>query len=131
KATIVGLGREGVALARYLSRHGHQVTVTDAKSETDLGDAIQQLAGVPVSYALGGHPAEVLDGADVIYLSAGVRRDVPPFSGRSNISSETALFFERCPAPIVGITGSAGKTTTTTLIGEMLAQGSKRVLVGG
>ncbi|HLY64599.1 MAG TPA: UDP-N-acetylmuramoyl-L-alanine--D-glutamate ligase, partial [Chloroflexota bacterium] len=131
RATIVGLGREGIALTRYLTIHGYQVTITDMKPASHLQPEIDQLANVPVTYALGGHPESVLDEAEVIYVSAGVRRDVPPFAGRDNISSETALFFDLCPARIVGITGSAGKTTTTTLIGAMLEQGPKGVFVGG
>ncbi|MFI5268357.1 MAG: UDP-N-acetylmuramoyl-L-alanine--D-glutamate ligase [Chloroflexota bacterium] len=131
KATVVGLGREGTALARYLTKQGDDVTVTDAQPAEKLQTEIEQLEDVQVQFALGGHPDEVLDGADAIYLSAGIKPHQPPFAGRDNLSSLTALFFERCLAPIVGITGSAGKTTTTTLIGKMLEQGSKRVWVGG
>ena len=131
KATVVGLGREGTALARYLAARGDEVTVTDAKPAEQLTAEMDQLRDLPVQFALGGHPAEVLDGADTIYLSAGIKPHQPPFAGRDNLSSLTALFFEHCPAPIVGITGSAGKTTTTTLIGQMLEQGDKRVWVGG
>jgi UDP-N-acetylmuramoylalanine--D-glutamate ligase len=131
KATVVGLGREGVALARYLVARGDEVTVTDVKPAAQLQAEMEQLRDVPLEYALSGHPAEVLDGADVIYLSAGIKPHEAPFAGRANLSSLTELFFERCPAPIVGITGSAGKTTTTTLIGQMLEQGPKRVWVGG
>ncbi|HLG70036.1 MAG TPA: UDP-N-acetylmuramoyl-L-alanine--D-glutamate ligase [Chloroflexota bacterium] len=131
KATVVGLGREGTALARYLVKQGHDVTVTDAKPAEALQPELEQLKGLPISFALGGHPSEVLDGADVIYLSAGIKPHQPPFPGRTNLSSLTELFFERCPAPIVGITGSAGKTTTTTLVGKMLEQGPRRVWVGG
>jgi UDP-N-acetylmuramoylalanine--D-glutamate ligase len=131
KATVVGLAREGVALARYLATHGCDVTVTDMKPAAALRAELDQLADVPVAFSLGGHPAEVLDRADVIYLSAGVKPHQPPFAGRDNLSSLTELFFARCPAPIVGITGSAGKTTTTTLLGLMLEQGPKRVWVGG
>lgn len=131
KATVVGLGREGTALARYLARQGDQVTVTDAKPAEALQSEMAQLDDVPVNFALGGHPAQVLDDADTIYLSAGIKPHVEPFAGRENLSSLTELFFERCSAPIVGITGSAGKTTTTTLIGLMLEQGPRRVWVGG
>mgnify|MGYP002402934842 CR=1 FL=1 len=130
-ATVVGLAREGLALARYLEKQGDEVTVTDTKPESELGEAVAQLAGLPVKFALGGHPAEVLDGADVIYLSAGIKPHAEPFAGRPNLSSLTELFFERCRAGIIGITGSAGKTTTTTLIGQMLERGPKKVWVGG
>ena len=131
KATVVGLGREGLALTRYLAGQGDQVTVTDAKPAEKLQAEVEQLGDVRVQFALGGHPDDVLDGADVVYLSAGIKPDEPPFAGRNNLSSLTELFFEHCPASIVGITGSAGKTTTTTLIGKMLEQGTKRVWVGG
>jgi UDP-N-acetylmuramoylalanine--D-glutamate ligase len=131
KATVVGLGREGLALARYLAKQGDRVTVTDKEPGEKLRAEVAQLGDLSVSFALGGHPAEVLDSADVIYLSAGIKPHEPPFGGRGNLSSLTELFFERCPAPITGITGSAGKTTTTTLIGQMLEQGPKRVWVGG
>lgn len=131
KAVVVGLAREGVALARYLAAHGDVVTVTDVKPADQLRPEIEQLVDVPVTYELGGHSSDLLDGADSVYLSAGIRPHEPPFLGRSNLSSLTELFFERCPAPIVGITGSAGKTTTTTLIGQMLEQGTRRTWVGG
>lgn len=131
KSTIVGLGREGVALARYLTAHGDEVTITDSRTAEQLQPFLDQVRGLSVAFALGGHPEHVLKDADRVYVSAGVRRDVAPFAGLGNMSSETQLVFERCPAPIVGITGSAGKTTTTTLIGEMLKKGSRHVYVGG
>ncbi len=132
KATVVGLAREGLDLARYLAKHGDDVTVTDVKPAEALQAELAQLEGLPIRYALGGHPIEVLDGADVIYLSAGIKPHMPPFAGRPNLSSLTKLFFDVCPArTIIGITGSAGKTTTTTLVGQMLKHGSRRVWVGG
>ncbi|MBV8085156.1 MAG: UDP-N-acetylmuramoyl-L-alanine--D-glutamate ligase [Chloroflexi bacterium] len=132
KATVVGMAREGLDLARYLAKHGDEVTVTDVKPAGALLAEMEQLEGLPIRFALGGHPAEVLDGADMIYLSAGIKPHMPPFAGRPNLSSLTKLFFDVCVARmIVGITGSAGKTTTTTLIGEMLKRGPRRVWIGG
>jgi len=131
KATVVGLAREGLALTRYLATHGDEVTVTDAKPAGELQTEIEQLSDLSVQYALGGHPGKVLDGADVIYLSPGIKPHQPPFAGRTNLSSLIERFFQRCAAPIVGVTGSAGKTTTTTLLGKMIEQGPKRVWVGG
>ncbi|MFI5267316.1 MAG: hypothetical protein ACHQ7M_08075, partial [Chloroflexota bacterium] len=94
KATVVGLGREGTALARYLAKQGDDVTVTDAQPAEKLQTEIEQLGDVQVQFALGRHPDEVLDGADAIYLSAGIKPHQPPFAGRDNLSSLTALFFE-------------------------------------
>jgi UDP-N-acetylmuramoylalanine--D-glutamate ligase len=116
-ALVVGLGREGTALSRFLAEN------------------IAALNGLPVAYALGGHPVTLLDGVDIVFVSPGIplhiallvearRRGLP-------LSSETRLFTRLCPAPIVGITGSSGKTTTTALVGEMLEAAGRRVWVGG
>ena len=124
RALVVGLAREGRTLARFLAERGAQVTVTDTQSAAALADSIAALEGWPIQYALGGHPLALLDGIDIIFVSPGVplevallvearRRGLP-------LSSETRLFARLCPAPIVGITGSSGKTTTTALVGEML-----------
>jgi UDP-N-acetylmuramoylalanine--D-glutamate ligase len=77
----------------------------------------------PVSYALGGHPLDLLDGADLVCLSGGVAPTSPicieAIKRHIPLSNDAQLFLERCPAPVIGITGSAGKTTTTTLVGKM------------
>lgn len=135
--TVVGLGREGLAVTRVLAREGARITVSDTRDEAALAARLAALDGLDVRLSLGGNrPAEALD-CDLLVLSPGVdkrsplvrealRRGIP-------ISSETELFFERCPARIAGITGSAGKTTTTTLAGEMLRRGlpDRAVFVGG
>jgi len=135
RALVVGLAREGRTLARFLAERGAQVTVTDTQSAAALADSIAALEGWPIQYALGGHPLALLDGIDIIFVSPGVplevallvearRRGLP-------LSSETRLFARLCPAPIVGITGSSGKTTTTALVGEMLKASSCKTWVGG
>jgi len=110
------------------------VTVSDVKDEGQLSNALASLAGLPIRYLLGGHPEGVLD-ADVIFVSPGVPREVPILAEARRrgmeLSSETALFFELCPAPIVGITGSSGKTTTTSLVGEMMKAQGLQTYVGG
>jgi len=134
RATIIGLGREGTALARFLVEHGARVTVSDIKPPEALAGAISQLRGLDIRYALGGHPDWIL-AADVLFLSPGVPADVPvAVEARRRgvaISSETRLFTRLCPAPIIGITGSSGKTTTTTLVGQMLQAAGRRTWVGG
>ena len=134
--TVVGLAREGVALVQYLSEQGAQITVSDSKPESELTPFLSQIAGIPVRLAAGNHTSEDFLHADAIFISAGVVTDLPPLIEARRqgipISSITKLFFELCPAPIIGITGSSGKTTTTTLIGEFLkAQGDRHVIVGG
>ena len=134
RATIIGLGREGTALARFLAERGARVTVSDIKPPEALAGAIAQLRGLDLCYALGGHPDWIL-AADVLFLSPGVPADGPVAREARRrgvaVSSETRLFTRLCPAPIVGITGSSGKTTTTTLVGKMLEAAGQRTWVGG
>lgn len=134
RVTIFGLGREGTALARFLVQHGAKVTVTDIKEAEALRDPIDELRGFPVHYMLGGHPKESLE-ADAIFVSPGVPQELPILAEARRrgipLSSETALFFELCRAPIIGITGSSGKTTTTSLVGEIMEAEGYRTFVGG
>ncbi len=134
RVTIIGLGREGTALAKFLARHEAEVTVTDIKKEEALRDRIDELRGLPIRYLLGTHPEEALE-ADVIFVSPGVPRALPILTEARRrgipLDTETRLFFSLCSAPIIGITGSSGKTTTTTLVGEIMRAGGYRTFVGG
>jgi UDP-N-acetylmuramoylalanine--D-glutamate ligase len=134
RATVIGLAREGTALARFLAEGGATVTVSDIKSGEELSEGIEALAGLPIRFVLGGHPTEILE-ADAIFVSPGVPLEVPILAEARKrgipISSETRLFAQLCPAPIVGITGSSGKTTTTALVGGMLEKAGYRTWVGG
>ncbi len=135
RTLIIGLGREGTALARFLVEHGAQVTVTDSKPAEQLTGALAALAGLPVALALGGHPPELLDAADIVFVSPGVPLEIPLLAEARRrgtpLSSETRLFTRLCPAPVIGITGSSGKTTTTALVGKILEAGGRRTWVGG
>jgi len=135
RATIIGLAREGTALARFLAERGASVTVSDIKSAEELRENIAALEDLPICYKLGGHPFEILDGIDILFVSPGVPLEAPiVVEARRRgipISSESRLFCELCPAPIIGITGSSGKTTTTALTGEMLKEAGFRTWVGG
>ena len=131
---MVGLGRSGVALARFLGARGARVRVVDRRPASELGD---QLALLPkgVETVLGGYDDVVLIGCEEVYASPGVPWDAPLLQAARRkglrVGSEIDLFFRHCPAPIVGITGTNGKTTTTALTGAILARGSRPVLVGG
>lgn len=141
RVVILGAARQGLALARFLLSQGAVVTLSDAKSASDLD--LTSLPATPrLRLALGGHPLTLLDGADALYLSGGVPIDLPIVveARRRGIplSNDAQLFFEQCPEPIAAITGSAGKTTTTTLVGNMLSAhaagpggGGRSVWVGG
>ncbi len=132
---IVGLAREGTALARFLAERGAAVTVTDSRSAGVLADRIAALDGLPVTFSLGGHPLALLDGTDIVYVSPGVPLAIPLLAEARRrglpLSSETRLFTRLCPAPIVGITGSSGKTTTTALVGAMVEAIGLKTWVGG
>jgi len=131
---VVGLGRSGVALARFLRDRGDRVRVADSKPAGKLGDMLAKLpAGVET--VLGGYDDSVLQGCDEVYASPGVPWDAPLLRAARlkglRVGSEMDLFFRYCPAPIAGITGTNGKTTTTALTGTVLARGARPVLVGG
>ena len=128
---MVGLGRSGGALARYLDRQGVRVRIVDADPnrvpESDLPEGAE--------VRLGGYGSDDLEGCQGLFLSPGVpwncdlaeqarARDIP-------VSSETDLFLKLCPAPVVGVTGTNGKTTTTAMIGAVLGAGPRPVVVGG
>ena len=134
RVTIFGLGREGAALARFLAMRGAHVTVTDVKPRAALTDYALSLATFPIHLELGGHPPRVLD-TEVVFVSPGVPREIPPLGEARQrgmlLTSEPRLFSALCPARIIGITGSSGKTTTTTLVGEILTAGGVKVWVGG
>jgi UDP-N-acetylmuramoylalanine--D-glutamate ligase len=122
---ILGAARQGLALARWLSIHGAQVTLSDARSADHLLVARQSLAEYPIQWVLGGHPLELLDSTDMLCLSGGVPLTLPIVAEAIKrgipLSNDTQIFMEVVPCKTIGITGSAGKTTTTTLVGRMAA----------
>jgi UDP-N-acetylmuramoylalanine--D-glutamate ligase len=139
RVVIIGLARQGIALTQFLSQKGAEVVVSDQKSADQLGSAIKDLAAYELTYQLGNHPISLLEGTDVLFLSGGVPTDLPiAIEARERgieLANDTQLFLEACCAPVVGITGSAGKTTTTSLVGRMAEiafKGSeRRAWVGG
>ncbi len=130
---MLGFARQGQALARWLPRVGASVVVSDSRSESEID--IDRAAYPNVEFVLGGHPEDMLDGVDLLCLSGGVPLDLPIVQHAVNLgiplSNDAQLFLERCPAPVIGITGSAGKTTTTTLVGNILRHAGHRVYIGG
>ena len=134
RAVVIGLGRSGVACARVLAAEGWAVRVVDSGSGATLERRAAELPA-SVEVVLGGYPDDVAAGADLVCPSPGVPWDAPVLeNARARgvpVRSEIDLVFERCPAPIAGITGTNGKTTTTALTGALLAAGGRRVHVGG
>lgn len=132
---ILGLGRQGVALARFLVGAGAEVTASDLKDESALVDQLEELADLPIRYALGEHPIHLLDDADFVCVSGGVPLGIPIVGEAREraipLTNDAQIFLERCPAPVIGVTGSSGKTTTTALVGEMCRAAGLRTWVGG
>ncbi len=132
---VLGLARQGLAVTRWLVEQGAQVTVSDAKPQAELQGSIDSLRDLEVKFVLGGHPLSLLDDCDWLCLSGGVPIDLPIVLEAQRrgipLTNDAQLFVERCPAPIVGITGSAGKTTTTTLTGEIFKAAYHTTWVGG
>ena len=123
RVLILGAARQGLALARWLSIHGARVTLSDMRSAEDLRVARQSLAEYPIEWALGGHPLELLDSTDVLCPSGGVPLTLPIIAEAVKrgipLSNDSQIFMAVVPCKTIGITGSAGKTTTTTLVGNM------------
>ena len=137
KILVMGLGLfgGGLGVTRFLVREGARVTVTDLRPEEDLKESVEALRGLAVPLKLGGHDEADFRSADLIVASPAVPRHsrylaIADAAGIP-ITTEINLFFERCRARIVGITGSSGKTTTTLLVGEMLRRADPRTRVGG
>jgi UDP-N-acetylmuramoylalanine--D-glutamate ligase len=120
---ILGAARQGLALARYLSEQGAQVSLNDRQTDEQLERTKSSLANLPITWITGGHPLTALEGIDQVFLSGGVPVENPIVKHALEtgipVSNDTQVFMETVPAPVIGITGSAGKTTTTTLVGRM------------
>jgi UDP-N-acetylmuramoylalanine--D-glutamate ligase len=135
RVLVVGLGKSGVASALFLKAKGAHVTVSDAKSEDQLGEAIPVLLDAGIAVETGGHGERTFHGQDLIVVSPGVPVDAPSLvQARSlgeTVIGEIELAAQFFPGTIVAITGSNGKTTTTTLAGELIAASGFPTIVGG
>lgn len=147
RVVILGMARQGMATARFFLARGARVTVSDLRSAEQLAVACDNLAQYAAEHVpatgpkpalhtvLGGHPLALLDEADLLCLSGGVSPAIPIVQEAARrgirLSNDGQLTALHCPVPIVGITGSAGKTTTTTLVGLMLQVAGFTVHVGG
>ena len=133
---ILGGARQGQAAARWLARHGANVTLNDRHSAEEMAAAKAALAGYPINWVLGGHPVDILGQADILCLSGGIPLENPlvvaAMKAGIPLTNDTQIFMEEAPCRTIGITGSAGKTTTTALVGEMamIVLGEKAVTGG-
>lgn len=138
---MIGAARQGAALSRYLAEKGAKVVLNDLRSKEALAVVREDLSDLNLTWVTGSHPIELLDNADLICVSGGaplqlsivreaIKRNIP-------ISNDSQIFLDNAPCRVIGITGSAGKTTTTSLVGEIakhhfnLRKPNNTVWVGG
>jgi UDP-N-acetylmuramoylalanine--D-glutamate ligase len=143
RTVILGLARQGMAAARFFLAQGARVTVSDLRSEEQLAAArasleryvVESRPAGTLQFAFGAHPLSLLDDADLLCLSGGVSTAIPIVQEALHrnipLSNDGLLTLQHCRVPIVGLTGSAGKTTTTTLVGLILQSAGCAVHVGG
>src|SRR3954469_138604 len=105
---VLGFARQGQALARWLPTVGAKVIVSDTRNLGDLADSLLDFLDSDITYALGGHPLELIDYADLLCLSGGVSPEIPICVAAIDrgipLSNDAEIFLERCPAPVIGIT---------------------------
>jgi len=135
RLVILGLARQGRALARFAAGVGAEVVVSDLRPPEALAEEMAALADLNVEFVLGEHPPSLLEGTDVLALSGGVPLTAPIVVAAQErnitLTNDSLEFARRAPAPLVGITGSAGKTTTTALAGAIGRASGRRTWVGG
>ena len=124
RVTVMGLGHfgGGIAVAKWLAAQGAKVLVTDRQEAGKLKESVDQLAGVDVEFRLGGHWREDFERADLVVTSPAVK-PTSEFLAAARaagvpVTTEIRLFVERCPAKVIGVTGTKGKSTTTAMLGR-------------
>jgi UDP-N-acetylmuramoylalanine--D-glutamate ligase len=138
KILMLGAARQGQAIARYMSEHGAEVMLSDAKPFNKLFPAFDALKDLPIHWVTGGHPVELLSDVDSVFVTGGADLQIPIIREavfrNIPIQNDTQVFLSAVQAPVIGITGSSGKTTTTTLTGR-IAEAQKKeeqhIWVGG
>ncbi len=135
KVLVVGMARTGIATAKFLKAKGSLVTTTEVKPEEEMREASQELKGLNLSAEWGGHQTQTFLKQDLIVVSPGVDLSMDPIQkaiGQGvRVISEIELAYHFIQVPILAVTGTNGKTTTTLLLGEMLREDGRRVGVGG
>src|SRR5436305_1490811 len=137
RVLVVGLGLQGsgMAAARYAAQQGAVVRVTDMKAPEILAPSVRALSGLPIEFVLGEHRNEDFLWAEMVIRNPGIPLSSPylrlAMEHGATVEMEIALFFLACPGRIIGITGTRGKTTTTSLIYEILHAGCHATVLGG
>lgn len=134
KVTVIGIGISNKPLIKYLAAIGAKVTACDKRSREELGEVCAEMEGLGVKLSLGADYLENIDG-EVIFKTPGMRFDIPQLNAARErgavVTSEMEVFFDVCPSHIIAVTGSDGKTTTTTLIHKMMTLQGHKTWLGG
>ncbi|MGE4490840.1 MAG: UDP-N-acetylmuramoyl-L-alanine--D-glutamate ligase [Syntrophotalea sp.] len=131
---VVGAGCTGLGLARFFLDRGADVTLSDSRRREDIG-GVEELAARGVRFDCGGHDAALMAAADLVAISPGIALDVPAVAGAMAagvpVLGEIEIAARELAAPMIAITGTNGKSTTTCLVGEILQRWNRRAFVGG
>jgi UDP-N-acetylmuramoylalanine--D-glutamate ligase len=123
RVLVIGAARQGLATSRYLVNRGAQVILNDQRPTNEMSEAIHSLENLSIDWVLGSHPLRLLEGVDCICVSGGVSLSLPLILEALRrgipLTNDSQIFMQESPCPMVGITGSTGKTTTTTLVGRI------------
>ena len=133
RVTFCGVGVSNTPVAELFAKKGAQIVICDKRSREQLGAIGDRLAKCGAEFRLGADYLAHLDG-DIVFRTPGMKYTLPELDDarrRIAVTSEMEMFFELCPCPIIAVTGSDGKTTTTTVISEMLKAQGKKVYLGG
>ena len=135
---VIGAARQGFSATRFLATHGSEVILNDSRPEEIFLEKTKSLQDLPVRFVFGSHSLSLIEKVDAVCVSGGVPLNIPIIQRAIHkglpLINDAQLFMERVEATVIGITGSAGKTTTTTLIGEIAKAGAangQKVWVGG
>lgn len=135
RVAVLGIGVSNTPLIHMLLRAGAKVTACDKRAREEFGGKIEELESLGASIHLGEDYLDHLKGQDIIFRTPGLRPDLPQLTAAvergSVLTSEMEVFFQVCPCPIIAVTGSDGKTTTTTIIAKLLEAEGKNVYLGG
>ncbi|MEE8449163.1 MAG: UDP-N-acetylmuramoyl-L-alanine--D-glutamate ligase [Thermodesulfobacteriota bacterium] len=135
RVAVLGLARTGVAAALFLARQGARVTASDLKMRESLEMDLGQLEKEGVRLVLGGHPERIFVNSQLVIQSPGVPSDLAVLkkaeAAGAEVISELELAYRYLSIPLIAVTGTNGKSTTTTLLGQMFANAGKKAFVGG
>ena len=135
KALVVGMGRSGFETASFLTQRGARVTISEMAGEDEMGEAARKFRELGVQTEFGGHVMDTFTGTDFIVISPGVPHTIAPVQAAQEkgipLLGEIELASRFITEPMIAVTGTNGKTTTTRLIGHMLEQSGQTVFVGG